>query len=457
MVVGKAKDDLFAVQGKRKCWILGVCSVNCVKWQRKEEGSILEKEQTTEDEADEMAKKSGSFDYKSFEQEALKQLKAGKALEGKEGVLAPLIKRLVEAGLEGELDAHLDEDQAANRRNGKMGKKVKTGFGPVEINTPRDRNASFEPQTLPKRQTTLGKALDEKVLSLYARGMSYSDICAHLEELYGLVVSPAALSAITDRVLEDVKQWQARPLESVYPIVWLDAIHYKVREQGSIRSKAVYCIIGATRDGMKDLLGLYIGESEGARFWLGVLTDLQSRGVQDMLIVCIDNLKGFAEAVESIFPQSEVQLCVIHQIRNSTRYVASKDMRAVIKDLKNVYQASTLELAEQGLKDLSDRWNEKYPYMVKSWLSNWSRLSLYFRFPQEIRRIIYTTNIIESFHSQLRKITKSKRVFSSDTSLLKLLYLVDQKLKHGWTGPMGGWRLAYAQLMIIFEDRMKQP
>ena len=416
---------------------------------------MLEDEQSTQEQREPMGEKRETFDYKAFEEEAVKQLKAGKRLEGKEGVLAPLIKRLVEAGLEGELEAHLEEDGAENRRNGKMGKKVKTGLGTVEINTPRDRNASFEPQTLPKRQTTLGKALDEKVLSLYARGMSYSDICAHLEELYGLVVSPAALSAITDRVLEDVKQWQQRPLESVYPIVWLDAIHYKVREQGSIRSKAVYCIIGATRDGMKDLLGLYIGESEGARFWLGVLTDLQSRGVQDMLIVCIDNLKGFAEAVESIFPQSEVQLCVIHQIRNSTRYVTSKDMRPVMKDLKNVYQAPTLEQAEQGLKELTDHWNEKYPYMVKSWLANWSRLSLYFRYPQQIRRIIYTTNIIESFHSQLRKITKSKRVFSSDTSLLKLLYLVYQNLKEGWTGPLGGWRLAYAQLMIIFEDRMK--
>ena len=418
---------------------------------------MLENEQTTMEQAEPMGEKSESFDYNAFEEEAVKQLKAGKRLEGKEGVLAPLIKRLVEAGLEGELDVHLDEDQTANRRNGKMGKKVKTGFGTVEIETPRDRNASFEPQTLPKRQTTLGKALDEKVLSLYARGMSYSDICAHLEELYGLVVSPAALSAITDRVLEDVKQWQQRPLETVYPVVWLDAIHYKVREQGSIRSKAVYCIIGATRDGMKDLLGLYIGESEGARFWLGVLTDLQSRGVQDMLIVCIDNLKGFADAVESIFPRSEVQLCVIHQIRNSTRYVASKDKQGVMKDLKNVYQASTLEQAEDGLKELTHRWNEKYPYMVKSWLSNWSRLNRYFNYPKEIRRIIYTTNIIESFHSQLRKITKSKRVFSSDVSLLKLLYLVYQNLSHGWTAPLGGWKLAYAQLMIIFEDRMNQP
>ena len=397
------------------------------------------------------------FDYLAFEEDARRQLKEGKRLEGKDGILAPLIKRLVEAGLEGELEAHLEGAPTPNRRNGKMSKRVKTGFGAVDILTPRDRNATFEPQTLPKRQTTLGAALDEKVLSLYARGMSYSDICAHLEELYGLLVSPATLSTITDRVLDDVKQWQQRPLESVYPLVWLDAIHYKVRDQGSIRSKAVYCVIGATREGVKELLGLYIGESEGARFWLSVLSDIQNRGVRDMLIVCIDNLKGFAEAIESIFPHSDVQLCIIHQIRNSTRYVASKDMKVVMDTLKNVYQASTLEQAEEGLKDLHAQWNDKYPYMVKSWENNWPRLSVYFRYPREIRRVMYTTNIIESFHSQLRKITKSKRVFSSDLSLLKLLYLVYQNLKVGWSGPMNGWKLAYAQLMIIFEDLMTNP
>lgn len=398
----------------------------------------------------------GSFDYKSFEQEALKQLKAGKPLEGKEGVLAPLIKRLVEAGLEGELDEHLEGKEVANRRNGKMSKKVKTGFGSVEIHTPRDRNSTFEPQTLPKRQTTLGEALDQKVISLYARGMSYSDICAHLEELYGLLVSPSSLSAITDRVVDDVKSWQSRMLESVYPLVWLDAIHYKVRDQGAIRSKAVYCVIGMNREGIKDLLGLYIGESEGARFWLSVLTDLQNRGVQDILIVCIDNLKGFAEAVESIFPNSEVQLCVIHQIRSSTRYVASKDMKEVMTSLKNIYQAPTQDLAEEALKELRAHWNEKYPYMVKSWITNWPRLSSYFKYPQEIRRVMYTTNVIESFHSQLRKVTKSKRVFSSDQSLLKLLYLVFQNLKDGWLKPTTRWKLTYSQLMILFEDRMTQ-
>ncbi len=396
------------------------------------------------------------FDYGRFEEEALRQLKAGKGLEGKDGVLAPLIKRLVEAGLEGELDAHLEVEPAGNRRNGRMSKRVKTAFGQVEIETPRDRNASFEPQTLPKRQTTLGAALDQKVISMYSRGMSYTDICEHLEELYGLLVSPASLSAITDRVIEDVQQWQRRPLESVYPFVWLDAIHYKVRDHGSIQTKAVYGVIGLNREGIKDLLGLYIGEAEGARFWLTVLSDLQNRGVRDIFIASIDNLKGFAEAVESIFPNSQVQLCVIHQIRSSTRYVPYKDIAEVMKSLKLVYQASTLQLAEDALKEFRERWNDKYPYMVKSWINNWPRLSTYFEYPQDIRRVIYTTNIIESFHSQLRKITKSKRVFSSDQSLMKLLFLVYNNLKNGWTGPISGWKLTHAQLMILFETRMTQ-
>jgi transposase-like protein len=396
------------------------------------------------------------FDYKSFEEEALKQLRSGKALEGADGVLAPLIKRLVEASLEGELDGHLKETPTTNRRNGKNRKKVKTGFGQVEIITPRDRNASFEPQLLPKRQTTLGEALDQKVVSLYSRGMSYQDIATHIEELYGFTVSTGTLSAITDRVLEDVKQWQNRTLESVYPLVWLDAIHYKVREQGTIRTKAVYCVIGLNRQGIKDLLGLYVGEQEGARFWLNVLSDLQNRGVQDIFIAAIDNLKGFAEAIESVFPQTEVQLCVIHQIRNSTRYVAYKDLKAVMQSLKAVYQSPNIDMARQGLDELKQVWGEKYPSMVKSWNVNWERLSTYFHYPKEIRKVMYTTNIIESFHSQLRKVTKSKRVFASDDALLKLLYLVFLNLKKGWTGPVLGWKLTCAQLMIIFEDRMNR-
>lgn len=402
-------------------------------------------------------KSKDGFDYKKFEEEALEQLRSGKKLEGKDGILAPLIKRLVEAGLNGEMNAHLSEAKRVNRRNGKTGKQVKTAFGSVEINTPRDRLSSFEPQLLPKRQTTLGEALDHKVISLYGRGMSYSDICKHLEELYGLDVSPATLSAITDSVIEEVNAWRNRPLESVYPFVWLDAIHYKVKEDGCIKTKAVYCLLGVNREGVKDLLGLYISENEGARFWLGVMADIQHRGVTDIIIACIDNLKGFAEAIESVFPKTEVQLCVVHQIRNSTKYVAYKDLKPVMKSLKEIYEAPGKEQAEQGLARLEEQWGKQYPMMVKSWFNNWERLSNYLKYPKEIRTIIYTTNIIESFHSQLRKVTKSKRVFSSDMSLFKLLYLVQQNLKNDWEGPMFRWRQTFAQMMILFEERMTQP
>jgi transposase-like protein len=403
-----------------------------------------------------MEKKKKVFDFKSFEAEAIKQLQSGKPLEGKNGVLAPLIKRLVEAGLEGEIDDHLSDARKKNRRNGKMGKQVKTAFGTVEINTPRDRESSFEPQLLPKRKTVLGEALDHKIISLYSHGMSYNDICRHVEELYGLNVSPATLSTITDRIIDEVKQWQSRTLESVYPFVWLDAIHYKVKEDGAIKTKAVYCLIGVNREGVKDLLGLYVSENEGARFWLNVLSDIQNRGVKDIIIACIDNLKGFAEAIQTIFPQTEVQLCVVHQIRNSTRFVPTKDIRAVIKSLKEVYQASTKEQGERGLALLDEQWGMKYPSMIKSWLNNWERLSNYFKYPKEIRKMIYTTNIIESFHSQLRKVTKSKRVFTNDMSLFKLLYLVHNNIKRGWTGPIAGWKQTYAQMMILFEERMTQ-
>lgn len=396
------------------------------------------------------------FDIKKFELDAIEQLRSGKALEGKDGVLAPLIKRLVEASLSGEIAAHLTDAKGKNRRNGKAGKQVKTAFGSVEITTPRDRLGSFEPQILPKRQTTLGEGIDHKVISLYGLGMSYNDICKHLEELYGLTVSPATLSTITDSVIEEVNAWRTRPLESVYPFVWLDAIHYKVKEEGSIKTKAVYCMLGVNREGIKDLLGLYISENEGARFWLSVITDIQNRGVKDILIACIDNLKGFAEAIESVFPKTEVQLCVVHQIRNSTKYVSSKDIRPVMQSLKEVYQASTKEQAEIGLALLEDKWGKQYPLMIKSWFNNWDRLSNYFKYPKEIRTIIYTTNMIESFHSQLRKVTKSKRVFSSDMSLFKLLYLVQQNLKADWEGPMMRWRQTYAQMAIIFEERMNQ-
>jgi putative transposase len=397
------------------------------------------------------------FDYANFERDAIEALKNGKELGGKDGVLAPMLKRLLEAAMEGEMDAHLKDTDTPNRRNGKMGKKVKTGFGTIDVNTPRDRNSSFGPEILPKRQTTLGASLDHKVISLYGIGMSYADICAHLEELYGVTTSPATLSAITDRVIDEVKVWQGRPLESVYPFVWLDAIHYKVKENGGIRSKAVYCILGLNREGIKELLGLYVGENEGARFWLNVISDLQNRGVKDIIMASVDNLKGLSNAIKSVFPDTEVQLCIVHQIRNSMRRIPSKNRAAVLRSLKQVYQAPSEDQAEVALAQLNDDWAKPYPAMVNSWLDNWQELSNYFKYPDAIRRRIYTTNPIESFHSQLRKVTKTKRVFPSDMALMKLLYLVQENVTKKWNTPVHDWKQTYSQLMIIFEKRLTQP
>jgi transposase-like protein len=398
------------------------------------------------------------FNYKEFEQEALSKLKQGVSLEGKDGVLAPLLKRLLEASLQGEMEGHLLEEktkdpQKKNRRNGQTTKKVKTPYGSVDIATPRDREGTFEPEILPKRQTTLGDGLDHKIISLYALGMSYSDICDHLSQMYQLTLSPATITSITDKILPEVEQWQTRSLESVYPILWLDAIHYKVREDNAIKTKAVYCLIGLNREGVKDLLGMYIGENESARFWLSVLNDIHRRGVQDILIASIDNLKGFAQAIEAVFPHTKVQLCIVHQIRNSLKYVACKDRQSVVSSLKEIYQANDIKQAEKALFQLDLHWSSKYPSMVKSWMENWERLSQMFNYPDQIRKMIYTTNIIESFNSQLRKVTKSKRVFTNDQALMKLLFLVQQKVYKN-AGPILAWKQIMAQLIIIFEDRM---
>lgn len=398
-----------------------------------------------------------SFNYDSFEQDALEKLKRGVSLEGNGGVLAPLIKRLLEASLQGEMNAHLLEEKAQqpqkkNRRNGTTGKRVKTLYGVVQVNTPRDREGTFEPEILPKRQTSLGGGLDQKIISLYASGMSYADICEHLSDIYQLSLSPATVTAITDKILPEVEQWQSRPLESVYPIVWLDAIHYKVREDNSIKTKAVYCLIGLNRDGVKDLLGMYVGENESARFWLSVLNDIHRRGVNNILIASIDNLKGFAQAIEAVFPLTTVQLCIVHQIRNSLKYVPIKDRKTVVESLKQVYQSNDRQQAERALAQMEAQWSGKYPSMVGSWIGNWERLAQMFEYPTQIRKLMYTTNIIESFNSQLRKVTKSKRVFTNDMALTKLLYLVQLKVLEK-AGPVSEWKQMMAQFIIIFEHR----
>jgi transposase-like protein len=392
------------------------------------------------------------FDFET----ALQSIKEGKPLLGQEGILTPLIKKLTEAALEGELETHLGREIASNRRNGKSRKTIKSLNGNFELRTPRDRDGTFAPQLVKKHQTSLNDEIEQKIIALYGLGMSYQDISAHLQEIYGLEVSTGTLSAVTDKIIQVVKEWQARPLATIYPIVWLDAIHYKIRDNGKVAGKAVYTILGVTLDGRKEVLGLYISEHEGANFWLQVLTDLSNRGVQDILIACVDGLKGFPEAIEALFPNTEVQLCVVHQIRNSMKYVGSKNQKEFMADLKRIYKASNKVLAESELDRLSEKWNDKYPIVIKSWRNNWDRLSQFFKYPEEIRRIIYTTNTIEAVHRQFRKLTKTKGAFPNQDSLLKLLYLGIQNASRKWTMPVQNWSLTLSQLAIFFEGRLDQ-
>lgn len=390
------------------------------------------------------------FDFSA----ALKAIQEGKPLLGREGILTPLIKNLTEAALEGELDSHLGQQITANRRNGKSRKTIKSLNGNFELQTPRDRAGSFSPQLVKKHQTTLNDEIEQKIIAMYGLGMSYQDISGHLQEIYGLEVSTGTLSAITDKIIHTVKEWQARPLASIYPIVWLDAIHYKVRENGKVVSKAVYTILGVNLEGRKEVLGLYLSEHEGANFWLQVLTDLSNRGIKDILIACVDGLKGFPEAIEAIFPTTEVQLCVVHQIRNSLKYVGSNNQKEFMVDLKRVYKANNKDLAAAELDILAEKWNDKYPIVIKSWRNNWERLSQYFKYPADIRRIIYTTNTIEAVHRQFRKLTKTKGAFPNQDSLLKLLYMGIQNASKKWTMPIQNWSLTISQLAIFFEGRL---
>lgn len=398
-----------------------------------------------------------SVSWSAFEKEAVARLKAGDSFGGKDGILAPMIKRILEASLDGELTAHLKAKKLRgepNRRNGKQHKQLKTVYGPIDLETSRDRACDFEPQLVKKRQTTLGEGLDNKILSMYSRGMSYEDIQTHLEELYGLELSKAALSQITDKVLPVLEAWKNRPLSSVYPVVWMDALVFKVRSNGQIEKRAIYCILGIDEEGHKDLLGLYISENEGAKFWLSALTDLQNRGVEDIFIACIDNLKGFGDAIESIFPETEIQLCIVHQIRNSLKYVTSEDTKPFLRDLKKVYRANTKESGEYNLGQLDKKWGKKYPIIIRSWRNNWDRLSQYFKYGKEIRRIIYTTNTVEGFNRQVRKVTKSKSVFPTETALLKMVFLAAQNIIKKWTKPIPKWGLVIQQLAIHFEGRL---
>ena len=386
--------------------------------------------------------------------DALEQIKAGAKIEGKDGVLAPLIKQLTEAVLQAELESHLTREINKNRKNGKSTKTMKSSVGEFELDIPRDRNGSYEPQIVKKHQTHMSDHIEQKILSLYALGNSYSQISEHIEEMYGIEFSKATISAVTDKVIPLLKEWQQRPLESIFPFVWLDAIHYKIKENGRYISKAVYTILGVGLNGKKEILGLYLSENEGANFWLQVLTDLNNRGVQDILIASVDGLNGFPEAIKAIFPNTEIQLCIVHQIRNSIRYVASKNQKEFMKDLKLIYQSISKEAAEIELDNLEEKWGKKYPIVIQSWKNKWENLSSYFKYPEDIKRIIYTTNIIESVHRQFRKLTKTKGAFPNENSLLKLLYMGIQNASKKWTMPIRNWSLTISQLSIFFEGRI---
>ena len=386
---------------------------------------------------------------------ALQALRDGKDLTGKDGVLTPLIKQLTEAAMQAELEAHIEAEEAPNRKNGATRKTMKGPIGSFELETPRDRSGTFEPQIVKKHQTHLTDELERKIIALFSLGTSYQDIRAHIADLYGISVSNGTINAVTDKLLPELQAWRERDLEAIYPIVWLDAIHYKIKENGRYVSKAIYTILGLSIEGKKELLGLYLSDQEGAHHWLSVLTDLHNRGVKDILIACVDGLKGFPEAIESIYPNTEIQHCIIHQIRNSMKYVASKNQRAFMADLKPVYKAATLNAAEIALDELEAKWGEKYPMVIQSWRSKWPTLSAYFKYPDYVRTAIYTTNAVEAVHRQFRKLTKTKGGFANENSLLKLLYAGILKASERWTHPVQNWNLTLSQLAIHFPERLE--
>ena len=371
------------------------------------------------------------------------------------------IAEFMENGLEAELDDELGYSRydyknkdTDNSRNGYSHKTLRTSFGNVDVTVPRDRKGEFEPKVLKKNQTSISQDIEEKILSMYAKGMTTSDIEAHIQDIYGVEVSDTTISRITDKILPVAKEWQQRPLEAVYAVVFLDAIHYHVRSEGQIVKKAVYIAIGINLDGKKDVLGMWVGENESAKFWATVLNGLKNRGVKDIFIACTDNLTGFSAAIEAVFPKTEIQNCIVHQLRNSSKYVSYKDLKALMADLKAVYAAVDEPSALAALDAFSERWDKKYPKISRSWRENWANLSTYFKFPQEVRRLIYTTNTIEGFNRQLRKVTKSKSVFPTDDSLLKMLYLAMMDITRKWTGRRQDWSIIHAQLSIYFGDRM---
>jgi putative transposase len=360
--------------------------------------------------------------------------------------------------MQGEMISHLQEEQAksnVNRRNGVSKKEVRSSIGKFDLETPRDRAGSYEPVIVPKRQTILTDQLEDKILSMYGRGMSYAEIAGHLQEIYGFSLSAGELSNITDRILPVLKEWQNRPLYSVYVAVWLDAMYYKVRVDGKVVTRVLYSVIGLNLPGKKDVLGIYLSESEGAKFWFSVLNDLKNRGVDDILFACVDGLKGFPEAIQTAFPLTIVQLCIVHQIRYSLRLIPDKNVKEFVADLKNIYQATNLKTAEDNLLVLEDKWVKLYPQAVGTWSNNWENICPFFDYSENIRKMIYTTNTIESYHRSVRKYTKTKGAFTSDNALLKLVFLAIQNMDKIWNKTAFNWKVILSELLITFEDRIQ--
>lgn len=394
--------------------------------------------------------------------EELKKCRTMDDLMGKNGLLQRLVGPMVERLLEAELEEKLGyephsraEKKSPNRRNGKTIKTLQTSYGPVEVSTPRDRDGEFEPQLVKKGQRSIS-SFDDKIISMYAKGMTTRDIQAHISELYGAEISPTSISNITEKVLLTASEWQSRPLQEVYSIVFLDAIHYKIKEDGRIITKAAYTCLGIDLEGKKEVLGIWIGESEGAKFWLRVCAELNNRGVKDILIACIDGLKGFPEAIKTVFPDTEIQLCIIHMIRNSIKYVPHKHVKEFIRDLKAIYKASSEEQGRIELKALREKWEEKYPFAVKPWITHWDNIKPFFQFPEPLRKMIYTTNAVEALHRQFRKVTKNRSVFPSDESLTKLLFLAIQDVSKKWNS-IWNWRVILGSLLSVYGSRVAMP
>jgi len=392
--------------------------------------------------------------------ELLKGCSSPEDILGENGLLKQMTQRMIGRALEAEMTEHLGyEPHAAegratgNSRNGKSQKTVQGESGQFEIEVPRDRDGSFEPQLVKKRQRRL-EGFDDKILAMYARGLSTREIQAQLEELYGVEVSPSLISSVTAAVHEEVKAWQSRPLSAVYPILYFDALVVKSREEGPVKNKAVYLALGINLEGEKELLGLWMSETEGAKFWLSVFNDLKSRGVEDCFVACVDGLKGLPEAIEAVFPETQVQLCIVHKVRSSLKYVPWKERKAVAADLRAIYGAATLDEAEQALERFSERWDDKYPAISPSWRADWSRLTVFFDYPREIRKVIYTTNAIESLNYSMRKVLKNRGAFPNDESIMKVLFMGLNNVAKKWTRPIRDWKAALNQFVILFEERV---